>query len=54
MKNFIIGFLFVLATAFPILFVPLLGITILVILIAGPYITTHVNWFEPKNKLNHH
>ena len=54
MKNFIIGFLFVLATAFPILFVPLLAITILIVLVAGPYITTHVRWFESKHKLGHH
>lgn len=54
MKNFIIGFLFVAATFLPILFVPLLAITLLVMLVAGPYITTHVKWFESKHKLGHH
>ena len=54
MKNFMIGFLFVVATVLPILFVPLLGITILVIILVGPYVTTHVNWFELSEKLEHH
>ena len=54
MKNFMIGFLFVLATALPILFIPLLAITIVVLLIVGPYVTTHVKWFESSEKLEHH
>ena len=53
MKNFIVGFLFVAATFLPILFVPLLAITILIVLVAGPYVTTHVRWFESNQKLEH-
>lgn len=41
MKIFIIAFLFVLATVFPILFFPLLALTIVIGLAISPYVMTH-------------
>jgi hypothetical protein len=51
MKTFIIAFMFITATALPILFFPLLALTLVVILIVGPYAATHTKWFASKREL---
>ena len=53
MKIFIIALLFITATLLPILFIPLLGLTIVVIALVAPYVTTHTKWFESKHDLEH-
>jgi len=52
MKIFIIAFLFIAATILPILFIPLLVLTIVVVLLVAPYVS-HTKWFERKHDLEH-
>ncbi len=53
MKTFIIAFLLIAATALPILFIPLLAISVVIWLIVSPYVTTHNTWFASKSDLEH-
>lgn len=55
MKQFIVGALFVLATFFPIVFIPLLVLTLVISLLVTPYVLKHgMDWSDPKTKLNEH
>lgn len=53
MKTFIIAFLFIAATLLPILFIPLLILTLIAVLLVGPYVTTHTTWFESGYNARH-
>ena len=53
MRTFIIALLFIGATLLPILFIPLLVLTVVVVLLVSPYVTTHTRWFESNNDLDH-
>jgi hypothetical protein len=58
MKTFIIAFLFIAAAVFPILFFPLLALTLIIIMAVSPYVATHglgmwSNEDELKKSLNH-
>jgi hypothetical protein len=44
MKTFIIALLFILATIFPILFFPLLALTLVTLLVIAPYVMKHGVW----------
>lgn len=47
MKHFIVGGLFVLATIFPIVFVPLLALTLVISVLVTPYVLKHgMDWNE--------
>jgi len=50
MKTFIIAFLFISATILPILFIPLLVLTIVVSLIVSPYVMKHGMWSNPHHQ----
>jgi hypothetical protein len=45
MKTFIITFMLISAAFFPMLFFPLLALTLVVLLTIGPYAATHTKWF---------
>lgn len=47
MKTFMLTLLFIGATFFPILFIPLLALTLLIMMIIGPHI--YDLWSTPKN-----
>lgn len=53
MKTFIMAFLLIAATALPILFIPLLALSVMIWLIVSPYVTTHNTWFASKSDLEH-
>jgi hypothetical protein len=52
MKTLIIAFMFITATIFPILFIPLWALTLVIVLAVYPYVTTHVKWFASKRELD--
>ena len=53
MKTFIIGGLFVFATIFPIVFVPLLALTLVISAIVTPHILKNgMGWVDPKTQLH--
>ena len=53
MRPFIIAFMFIAATILPILFIPLLFLTLFIVLVVAPYVTTHVKWFQTKQEIEH-
>lgn len=44
MKKYVIAFLLILAAIFPILFLPLLAITVVIIFFVIPYVAKHGVW----------
>jgi len=54
MKSFLIGGLFVFATFFPIVFVPLLALTLVVIALVAPHVLKNgMGWIDdPKKELH--
>jgi hypothetical protein len=53
MRTFIIAIMFITATIFPIFFIPLWVLTVVIVLAVYPYVTTHVKWFDSKEELEH-
>jgi hypothetical protein len=51
MKTFIIAFMFITATIFPILFIPLWVLTVAIGLLVYPYVTTHIKWYASKREI---
>jgi hypothetical protein len=53
MRVFIIAFMFITATLFPILFIPLWVVTVIIGLVVYPYVVTHVHWYNNQKDLDH-
>jgi hypothetical protein len=49
MKKFIIAALFIVAAMLPILFIPLLALTLVIILVVIPYFAKHGVWGENQD-----
>ncbi|MFN7405825.1 MAG: hypothetical protein ACK51D_11380 [Cyclobacteriaceae bacterium] len=53
MKPFVIGFLFVLAAIFPILFFPLLALTLVTLIILSPHLFKNGVWGDDHSLKSH-
>ncbi len=53
MKTFIIALMFIVATVLPILFIPLLALTIVVTLIVAPSVIKHGVWTKTEEDRQH-